>query len=273
MTLLGIFVAQVLFLAFRTRNFSVQTRASVAADVLSIIGTAGVASLSYVDHQRSLRPSTLLSLYLSVLVILDIARVRTLWLMGDSTGESSSLTATLTLTVAALFLESTEKKSILSEEKRTGAPEEYSGFWTRTAFAWLAATFWAGYSKVINQEDLPKIDSRLQSHILRERLVATYAKCKYRFPQQRPKPILTPPDDHHARHSLLRACFRENLCSFLSGIPPRLCRSVFFFSQPMLINVTVSYVGEGAPDPSYGRALIGAWALVFLGIAVKSDHC
>ncbi|KAI0170239.1 ABC transporter [Pestalotiopsis sp. NC0098] len=239
-TFFGIFVAQVVFLAFKTRNFSVQTRASVAADVLSMIGTTGMVLLSYVDHQRSLRPSTLLSLYLSVLVILAIARVRTLWLMGDSTGEAGSLTATLALTITALLLESTEKKSILSEEKRTGAPEEYSGFWTRTAFAWLAATFWAGYSKVINQKDLPKIDSRLQSHILH---------------------------DHHARHSLLRACFRENLSSFLSGIPPRLCRSVFFFSQPMLINVTVSYVGEGAPDPSYGRALIGAWALVFLGIA------
>ncbi|ETS75107.1 hypothetical protein PFICI_13591 [Pestalotiopsis fici W106-1] len=249
-TLVCIFTTQVSFLALRTQNNVVQTRASVAADVLSIIATAGVAWLSYIDHQRSLRPSTLLSLYLSVVIILNIARVRTLWLVGIIPAEAANLTLTFALTMATFLLESTEKKStIITEERRYGAPEEYSGFWTRTAFAWLAATFRAGYSKVIVQEDLPKIDTRLQGHILHEKLVSTYAKCKYNL------------------HSLLKACFRENLTSFLSGIPPRLCKSVFFFAQPMLINVTVSYVGEASPDPSYGHALIGAWALVFLGIA------
>ena len=79
-------------------------------------------------------------------------------------------------------------------------------------------------------------------------------------------------DDHRARHSLLKACFRANLFSFLSAVPPRLCRSVFYFAQPHLINTTVSYVGNNSADVNFGRALIGAWALVFLGVAVLPDY-
>lgn len=39
--------------------------------------------------------------------------------------------------------------------------------------------------------------------------------------------------------------------------------------QPLLINQTVSYVGLQKPNQSDGKGLIGAWALVFIGIAVR----
>lgn len=271
--LAGTFTAQVILLVLRSQKTEVQTSASLAADVLPIVGTAGAAWLSYIDHQRSLRPSTLLTLYLSALVILDIPRVRTLWLMGGANGEAAAMAVTLILTAVALLLESTEKRSSVAEgEKRFRAPEEYSGFWTRTVFAWLVATFRAGYSKVLVQDDLPILDTRLQSSVLREKLVRTCAKCKHlcHSMQLVTTRLTNQPyvDDHRARYSLLKACFHANLFSFLSAIPPRLCRTVFYFTQPLLINTTVSYVGDASADIVFGRALIGAWALVFLGIAV-----
>lgn len=184
----GLLTTQVALLILRSQKTIVQTNASLAADTLAIVGIAGVAWLSYIDHQRSLRPSTLLSLYLSVLVVLDIARVRTLWLIGSvANGEAAVMTGTLILTVAALQLESTEKRSSVTEEKRFCAPEEYSGFWNRTAFAWLVATFRAGYSKVIVLDDLPILDTRLQSHVLRENLVSTWAKCRNPLPYRSTK--------------------------------------------------------------------------------------
>lgn len=91
------------------------------------------------------------------------------------------MTVTLALTAVALLLESSEKRSSITREKRLGAPEEYSGFWNRTAFAWLAATFRAGYSKYLVQNDLPVLDTRLQSNVLRQSLVSTWARCKYLF--------------------------------------------------------------------------------------------
>jgi hypothetical protein len=175
--LAGVLATQVIYLVWRLQQSIVQTSASVAADTLAIVGTGGAALLSYIDRQRSLRPSTLLTLYFSALVMLDIPRVRTLWLISSVNGEAAIMTMTLTLTAVALALESTEKRSCVADEK-FGAPEEYSGFLTRTAFAWLAATFYTGYSKILNQDDLPVLDTRLQSSVLRKNHVSAWAKCK-----------------------------------------------------------------------------------------------
>lgn len=58
---------------------------------------------------------------------------------------------------------------------------------------------------------------------------------------------------------------------FLAPVIPRLCLTVFTFAQPFLINSTVTFVSNGNPDVSYGRGLIGAWALVYLGITVSNS--
>lgn len=56
--------------------------------------------------------------------------------------------------------------------------------------------------------------------------------------------------------------------SFMSGILPRLCKTVFYFTQPLLIDTTVSYISDTPADLSFGKLLISVWALVFLGITV-----
>ena len=77
------------------------------------------------------------------------------------------------------------------------------------------------------------------------------------------------PDNHQGRYNLLRACFHSYRSSFLSAIIPRLCLTAFTFSQPFLIDTTVSFVGQTERNKDYGKGLIGAWALVFVGMAVS----
>ena len=178
-TLAGLLITQLVFLILRSQKTAAQTSASLAADTLAIFGIFSAAWLTYIVHQRSLRSSTLLILYLSVIAILDISKVRTLWLIQSAGGEAVTMTVVLILTAVALLLESVQKKSSIAEEKRFGAPEEYSGLWTRTAFTWLTGTFRAGYSRVISQNDLSPLDTRLESNLLRQKLVSTWARCKY----------------------------------------------------------------------------------------------
>lgn len=78
-------------------------------------------------------------------------------------------------------------------------------------------------------------------------------------------------DDHRSRHSLIKACLRAYLIPFLAPIIPRLCLTVFTFAQPFLINTTIKFVSNNSPDANYGRGLIGAWALVYLGIAISTS--
>lgn len=55
----------------------------------------------------------------------------------------------------------------------------------------------------------------------------------------------------------------------LLPVVPRLCLTAFTFAQPFLINKTLNYVDDQSPNSDYGKGLIGAWALVYLGLAVS----
>ena len=72
------------------------------------------------------------------------------------------------------------------------------------------------------------------------------------------------------RHALLYSCLRAYLAPFLSAVIPRVCLTCFTFSQPFLIETTIEYIGQSSAEADYGKALIGAYALVFVGIAVSS---
>lgn len=254
----GLLITQVVFLALRAHSNSFRSGASLPADILSLAATVGAIVLSYLDHQRSLRPSTLLSLYLSISIILSIARIRTLWLMESSVAEPAVFTTMMVFNIIAFTLESVERKSSLkashhSDMRKEYAPEQYSGLWVRTSFAWLLVTLRLGYSKFISVNDLPLLDTQLRSFVLRQKLTSTWAT----YNQQK-------------RHSLLRACFRAFFFSFSSAIIPRLCQTAFTFAQPFMIETTVNFVGESSPNSTYGKGLIGAWVLVYLGLAAST---
>ncbi|KAB8258546.1 ABC transporter [Aspergillus pseudonomiae] len=247
---LWLFIAQLVFLAFRVRSLAVKTEASIAADVLSALATLAAVVLSFVSHQRSQRPSTILNLFLSVSILLNAARTRTLWLLPRNVGNSRAATAmsiVLSLFLVSLALESVETKAKIL---KAGSPEQHSGIWPRTCFTWLASTFRTGYAQVLTLDDLPPLDTKLESQAMCERLIEAWKRYNHQEP-----------------HSLLRACFRANLASFLSPIIPRLCVIAFSFTQPFLINTTLQVMDGSQPSTDVSRGLIGAWALVYLGIA------
>lgn len=78
-------------------------------------------------------------------------------------------------------------------------------------------------------------------------------------------------DTAKPNYRLIKACGRAYMWSFLSAIAPRLALTLFTFLQPALITTTVTFVGEPDASRTYGRALIAAWALVYLGLAVGHD--
>ncbi|KDN69811.1 putative ABC transporter [Colletotrichum sublineola] len=249
---------QLAYLALRCHTSPLQTPASIAADVLTVVATLTLLLLSVLSHQRSPRPSTLVSLYLSASVILGVARVRTVWLLSPGGPLPAILTVVVVFTLAVLTLESVEVKKGLAAsgtpDSKHATPEQSSGFWSRTCFSWLAKTFYLGYSKVISLGDLPGLDSNMESHLLHRTLAATWDKYA-----------------HQSRHSLIKACFRAYLVPFLAPVIPRLCLTVFTFTQPFLIKTTITFVSVKNPDINYGRGLIGAWVLVYLGIAISNS--
>lgn len=79
-------------------------------------------------------------------------------------------------------------------------------------------------------------------------------------------------------HALLLAVLNTLKWPILSIVFPRLVFAAFTFCQPLLISATLEWAetdGE-SDDMSRGYGLIGAWFLVYVGIAVRltlqADH-
>lgn len=169
---------QLVFLALRLQSSTSQTNASQAADIVGLVATAGALLLSYVDHRRSVRPSTLLAIYLSISTLLNIARVRTIWLTSSTKGDQVAITLILVLTLTASLLESLEKTSSVKHKSLDATPEQFSGFWKKTAFGWLTGTFRDGFSRILTVDDLPSLDPRFRSQLLLQKLDSTWARCE-----------------------------------------------------------------------------------------------
>ncbi|CRG87245.1 Multidrug resistance-associated protein 6 [Talaromyces islandicus] len=238
----------------RTRDTpAIQSHVSLPADVLDQLALASAAALSYIHHCRSIRPSTLLVIFLSVRSLLGLARVRTLWLIPTASSAAIPFTVGFGCSLLSMMIESSGKESSLAATTaKPATPEPFSGFWTRASFAWLAGTFRQGYVKVLSVHDLPDLEPQLDSQLVAQKLQHSWAQV----------------NDKSAKYALLWSCFRAYTYPFLSGVLPRLLVSGFTFCQPFLINATVSWVEIPGASPDSGKALIGAYALVYLGLAI-----
>lgn len=156
-----------------------RTGAAVSAAALSLLDTVAFCFLSYVEHGRNIRPSTVLGTYVFFSLIFDIVRVRTLWLIGQDTNEARVFTTSVVLKVCILCLEVKEKRDYLTGEDRFRGPEELSGVLSRGLFYWVNELIVRGYRKVLSLEDLYPLDDQLSAKILEERFSKRWEICRF----------------------------------------------------------------------------------------------
>ncbi len=128
-----------------------------------------MGALSFLEHRRSPRPSSLLTLYLLAAALLNVARARTLWYMPSSNGVVISFTVTVVLMVIALGLELAPKDALIREEvvEKT-SPEERRGILERSLLTWIVPVFAYGYRKTFTSAIMPSVDPRLTTCRLKE---------------------------------------------------------------------------------------------------------
>lgn len=220
--------------------------------MLSTIAVLTAGVLSFLEDQRSTRPSDILVLYFSACSLLSLPRLRSLWLMSALTDAPKAIwTIIFVFTVAITAIESSQKCRFLSQPYRGLSRESTVGFWSRGLFLWVLPFLKLGYVKNLTLSDIPVIGPELEGESTWTMLEASWNKTS-------------------GRHRLLRAAFRANMVSFFSGVIPRLTLSCFTFTQPFLIAAAVSNLqAQETQDRSrFGYALVGAFVLVYTGIAV-----
>ncbi|KAJ6184246.1 ABC transporter integral membrane type 1, partial [Penicillium mononematosum] len=235
-----------------------RTKISVLSAAVAMISTLALLLLSFYEHSRSLRPSSLICLYLLVSIIFEIAQVRTLWLLHPASYPLAA-TATIALTARSLLLlsETYEKGKCLSPQCGHISPESSTGIFSQSTYWWLNRFFISGFRDNLSLDDLYPLDEELSSN-------STVS------------PILPSPFISIAKSTQRLALFLDVIYdskwTVAAAVAPRLCLIGFKFAQPFLINDIIDYVSEkgssGLSGVKYG--FVGATVLVYVGIAVST---
>lgn len=227
-----------------------------------------MGSLSYWEHQRSPRPSSLLTLYLLAAALLNAARCRTLWHMPSSDRVLITFIVTTVLMGVALGLEVAPKDSILRDEIERPSPEERRGIVERSILTWIIPTFAYGYRHTFTSTSLPSVDTKLTKCRLKETAITSTetSHTDHWETDDRLTSFIIDLDQ-----SLFYSLLQRHWQDLLSPIIPRTCFLALTLAQSFLVSTATAWISNPTSSQYFQKrgALIGAYALVYLGLAVS----
>lgn len=229
---------------------------SIAATALSLATSAILCLLSYFEHGRNVRPSSILLVYFLFSSVFDAARARTIWLVAPSSSLADLFIISTVMKVLVLMLESYEKGKYMLSPVNKHRPESTSSVLNRSVFFWLNRVVWNGARTVILPRDLYELTPEMTSKSLISPFLGIWKNLKQ---QQR-------------SYASMRALASTLKWSILMAVFPRLIMLSLTVCQPILLNKLLDYLGKPSESMSkgVGYGLIGAYALVYIGIAVST---
>ncbi|KAL7953907.1 hypothetical protein V8C34DRAFT_320442 [Trichoderma compactum] len=218
-------------------------------------------ALSHTEHTTSVKPSAVLTAYLSIVVILDAVRIRTLWLSMQETRISILFTTATGIKLAILILENTPKTLLPTSVDKGISPEELSGIFGLSLFTWILPIMKLGFRKTLVIDDLYTIDREMASKYLGHKT-------------QREWDIVTDSVETPGKlrkGTLIWIISKTLSTSIFVPVLPRLCLTGFTFSQPLLVNRMLKYLQNSHEESlSNGYGLLGAYALLYIGITIAT---
>lgn len=219
---------------------------------MALVGSLALGILSFVEHQKTIRPSLIIEFYLALSTLFDAARVRTLWLQPYNTTVAAVSTASLVLKMTLFATETVGKRQILRAQYQLESPEATSGLVAKLTFWWLNPLFLTGYSRSLSMGDLLPLDKHLTSEYLHRQMHKAWSRMAGK------------------KRSLIAVYMGKLKWHLLAAVPPRLGLIGFNFCQPFLIQRAIHFSQQpvNASTTNAGYGLIGAYFLVYGGIAL-----
>ncbi|TQV98201.1 ABC multidrug transporter [Cordyceps javanica] len=162
------------------------SEASVACSVMSIIASICAFVILYIAHACRRTPSTFISLFFSLTILLDITLARSYYLrhrMGLVSMNPIAVTQTVIvlLKLWLVVLEEVPKRRF--ESKRTASSrlkcDSELGFWGKVMFFSVNSLLLFGYKTEITVEDLHQIDEKLDSRVLFDAFFAHWSNTAF----------------------------------------------------------------------------------------------
>ncbi|KFG85665.1 ABC transporter [Metarhizium anisopliae] len=243
---------QVVLLALWASSAAPSTKTTLATVSLTIAGFILFANLSYLEHTRSLRPSTLVTIYLGISILLDLARVRTLFFIPGSQSVAKVNLASFCVKLIIFALELTEKRRLLLPAWQDASPEAVGSVYNRVLFWWLNSLFMKGFRNLISINSLPALDTELLETANPTELVEKWNRV-----------------NASKKNALLWTFLLHYKWDLLAGVVPRLACIGFTFAQPFLLERVLDFTAEPVESSrkEFAYGLIGAYAIVYIGKA------
>ncbi|ATZ58539.1 hypothetical protein BCIN_16g02970 [Botrytis cinerea B05.10] len=244
----------VLLVLYCIRNTK-DTRTSIPSLVLYNIVVVFLCVLSYQEHIKSIRPSSILNVYLLCTLAFDAVQIRTIWLIDNDTAIAGVFTASLALKLCIFLLEAGEKHQFLYHDDRNHGPEEKSGIFNRAVFWWLNDLLIQGRKNILALEDLYPLNEDLSTRDLFPKFQTAWEKGA-----------------KTGSYRALYATFKALLGPILVTMIPRVCLIGFNFCQPLLIHRFTTYLQQAVTEKTtnQGYGLVGAYGIVYLGITLST---
>ncbi|KAB8223991.1 P-loop containing nucleoside triphosphate hydrolase protein [Aspergillus novoparasiticus] len=236
------------------KNTRPNTKFSVASSAINLAVAAEIVVLSWVEDERSVRPSSLLAIYLLFTLLFDVVQTRTLWLSPGNILIPSLFTASVAAKTVMVLFESLGKQKYLIGPYQDLPPESTSGIVNRSFMWWLNRLFFRGFRSLLTTEDLDHLDKPLESAATAPKALRAWAlrrrpERRFEFPWQ------------------MGRAFKGPLAL---TILPRLFLIGFTFSQPFLITSILKWLDNSHSASNHGYGLIGATLVIYLGMALSN---
>ncbi len=147
------------------------------ASGLACVASILMAIVVGVAHRFSLRSSALVSIYLTLTVMFDAAKIRSYFARDDTHSLAYASIVAVAIKGILLILEEIPKRpSIADEEVRKSVGNEaVSGFWSRSLFVWLNDLLLLGYRSIITVDDLEELGPEFASETLHKSFSLVWA--------------------------------------------------------------------------------------------------
>ncbi|KAI8628802.1 putative ABC multidrug transporter [Xylariaceae sp. FL1651] len=235
------------------------TGSAISAFSLRFSAAVCIIPLSFLENSRSPRPSVLLSAYLSLTLLFDIAQVRTFWLVASTRPEivyTAVFTTAFAIKIIVVLLEAQRKTRWIKWDVKSHSPEETSGIYSLGLYSWLNRLAISGYRKVLQIPDLYPLDTTMTATQLHERFIRNFNSSGFKG----------------YKHRLVLVLARTLMVQLLLPIPARIALIGFTLSQPFFINSLLKYLAEPptTAPANIGYGFIGASILIYSGIALST---
>ena len=141
-----------------------RTSTSIPCAGLAFAVSLVLAILSQYDHFYSERPSTILELYFLYSFVVDIARVRTLWMIPADHMVAILHSVAMASKIPIIVVETMSKKlSVKLKAAAYVSPQSSSSIFSRAVFWWINPIFKMGFRRNITSDDFFRLDNDLDA--------------------------------------------------------------------------------------------------------------